>query len=185
MNTRQPPEVTMHKLVAVLGFLLAYLVSGSALAQQIYRSVDENGNVVFSDQPPAPGQDAEQVELGEMNTAAPLKVRPQPAPAAEEPEPAPEARVSISSPDDENTIAMGPGNFSVSGRTEPALGPGERLQLFMDGEAVGPPQTDASWGLQGVLRGPHDLVIRRVTADGKVLAESDSVRIYVLRPSIR
>lgn len=175
----------MGKLVAVLGFLVAYSVSGSALAQQIYRSVDEHGNVVFSDQPPPPGQQGEQVELGELNTAAPPAPRPRPAPEPKKAEPAQEPAVTITSPANETTIAMGPGNFSVSGRAEPPLGPGEQLQLFMDGEAVGPPQAGANWGLQGVLRGPHDLVIRRVTSSGKAIAESDPVRVYVLRPSVR
>ena len=175
----------MHKLVAVLGFLLAYLVSGSAAAQPIYRSVDESGNVVFSDQPPPPGQEAEEVKLGDLNTAAPPEPLPRATPEQKKPEPAPAPSVTITSPADEATIAMGPGNFSVSGRAEPPLGPGERLQLFMDGEAVGPPQTGASWGLQGVLRGPHDLVIRRVTGSGRAVAESDAVRVYVLRPSVR
>ena len=175
----------MGKHPIATGIVLALLVSVPALAQKIYRTVDENGNVVFSDQPPPQGQAAEQVELGELNTAAPLEVRPRPEPAPEEPEPAPEPGISITSPGDESTIAMGPGNFSVSGRAEPPLGPGERLQLLMDGEAIGPAQASNRWSLEGVLRGPHDLVIRRVTASGKVLAESDSVRIYVLRPSIR
>ena len=175
----------MGKHPVATGLLVALLVSGPALAQQIYRSVDENGNVVFSDQPPLPGQTAERVELGELNTAAPPPPKaPAPA-AAPAPAPTPAPTVTITSPANEATIAMGPGNFSVSGRAEPPLGPGERLQLLMDGDAVGAPQASASWGLEGVLRGPHDLVIRRLASGGKVLAESDSVRVYVLRPSVR
>lgn len=58
MEPSQPPEVTMDKLAAVLGVVIASVLSGPALAQQIYRSVDEHGNVVFSDQPPPPGQKA-------------------------------------------------------------------------------------------------------------------------------
>jgi hypothetical protein len=185
MGKSQPLEVTMGKLVAVSGVVFACVVSGSALAQQIYRSVDESGNVVFSDQPPAPGQEGEQVELGELNTAPPPEPRPRPAPTQQKPEPAPDPTETITSPENETTIAMGPGNFSVSGSAEPPLGPGERLQLFMDGEAVGPPQASASWGLQGVLRGPHDLVIRRMNNSGRTVAESGSVRVYVLRPSVR
>ena len=156
-----------------------------ALSSIILPSGEKHGNVVFSDQPPAPGQEGEQVELGDLNTAPPPEPRPRPAPAQQKPEPAPARTVSITSPENETTIAMGPGNFSVSGSAEPPLGPGERLQLFMDGEAVGPPQASASWGLQGVLRGPHDLVIRRVNNSGKTVAESDAVRVYVLRPSVR
>lgn len=175
----------MGRLVTVLGVLVAHAVCGAALAQQIYRSLDENGNVVFSDQPPPPGQEGEPVKLRELNTAAPPEPLPRPAPEPEKAEPPVAPTVTITSPANETTIAMGPGNFSVSGRAEPPLGPGEQLQLFMDGEAVGPPQAGASWGLQGVLRGPHDLVIRRVTSSGKAIAESDPVRVYVLRPSVR
>ncbi|HBO12061.1 MAG TPA: DUF4124 domain-containing protein, partial [Halieaceae bacterium] len=75
----------MGKLVAVSGVVFACIVSGAALAQQIYRSVDEHGNVVFSDQPPAPGQEGEQVELGDLNTAPPPEPRPRPAPAQQKP----------------------------------------------------------------------------------------------------
>ena len=175
----------MDKLVAILGLVIACVVSGSVLAQKIYRTVDEHGNVVFSDQPPAPGQEGEQVELGDLNTAPPPEPLPRPAPERREPEPAPEPTVTITSPADETTIAMGPENFSVSGRAEPPLGPGERLQLLMDGEAVGAPQASANWRLEGVLRGPHDLVIQRVTSTGKAIAQSDPTRVYVLRPSVR
>lgn len=177
----------MDKLLAAALVVCAASLPGTAIADtQIYRSVDEQGNAVFSDQPPPPGTTAEEVDLQDLNTApAPeprTRDRPQPQ---EERERAPAPSVTITAPDDETTIAMGPGNFSVSGSTTPPLGAGEQLQLFMDGEAVGQPRKQASWSLTGVLRGPHDLVIRRLDRNDRVIAESEAVRVFVLRPSIR
>lgn len=170
------------KAVAALG--VAALV-GTPLLAQIYRSVDEQGNVVFSDQPPPPGTPSEEVELGELNTtpppATPSRATRQTTPAEAPPEPT----VTITAPENEATIAMGPGNFSVSASVSPPLRAGEALQLRMDGEPVGEPRREPSWSLTGVLRGPHDLVLRRVDAAGNTVAESEAVRVFVLRPSIQ
>ena len=92
--------------------------------------------------------------------------------------------VAITSPDNETTIAMGPGNFSVSAAVEPALGEGGLLQLFIDGAPSGEPQAGGSWALTNVFRGAHDLSVAVVDSKGARLAESAAVRVYVLRPSV-
>ena len=56
--------------------------------------------------------------------------------------------------------------------------------MLMYGYPQGSPQTTATWKLENVLRGPHDLVVQRLDSSGKVLATSDPVRVYVLRPGI-
>ena len=95
-----------------------------------------------------------------------------------------EFSVSIASPTDETTIAIGPGNVTVTAQATPALGNLEQLQLFLDGEAFGDPQRSNTWFLKGLMRGPHDLEIERLDRRGNSLARSDSVRIFVLRPSV-
>jgi cell division protein FtsN len=57
----------------VLMVLAALLVCscGVAQAQTVYKSVDENGNVTFSDTPPADDRVAEQLELNVPAPAAP------------------------------------------------------------------------------------------------------------------
>jgi hypothetical protein len=95
-----------------------------------------------------------------------------------------EPTVTITSPADETTIAMGPGNFSVSVSVDPPLSRGEELVLMIDGQAYGAAQTGRSWFVEGALRGPHDLVVQRIGRGGGTLAVSEPVRVYVLRPSI-
>ena len=158
---------------------------------QIYKVIDGENGVVFTDKPSVMGnssnQSVEEVELEETNTSAPIQARPPAEPRSNsgtESQAAESPTVSILSPANESTIAMGPGNFTVSASASPALSAGEKLVLLVDGVAQGEAQPSGSWFIQGALRGPHDLVVQRTTSRGKMIASSEPVRVYVLRPSI-
>ena len=170
----------------VLGSILmiATLLSAQALGQ-IYRTTDANGNVVFTDTPP-PGDSAEQVQLQHTNTAEPVEVPP---PAAQQPEAVledalPVQVVKITSPANEETIPMGGGNFSVVARVEPPLEKGQSLRLSLDGKPTGKLQQSGFWDLTNIDRGAHDLTVAVVDSSGQVIAGSDPVRVYVMRPGL-
>jgi hypothetical protein len=171
----------MHRLLTLS---IALALSAGAAAQ-IYKSTDEKGNVVFSDTPPQGQSQATEVELKPLNTAPPPAALPRSKPEKKKKsDEGPQYLTRIVAPENESTIAKGPGDFSVSASVEPPLGRRESLQLLMDGEPQGPPQQGTSWSLTGVMRGPHDLVVARQSGD-QVLDRSEPVRVYVLRPSIR
>lgn len=163
--------------------LCAVFLSLYALASvaQVYRHVDENGNVTFTDRPPP---DAERVQLQETNTSAPPPVIPRPEPAKPAPEAGPGSYTArITAPAHETIIPNGPGNFSVSASIDPALGSGDLLQLKMDGSPQGEPQAGSSWALTNIFRGEHHITIAVVNKDGKELAISEPVTVFVFRPS--
>ncbi len=173
-------------LIAALPILLLALPGWT----QIYKVTDDEEGVVFTDRPETISntghQNVEEVEIQEINTAAPVDVPPPPPPTAtatEEPEVV-APTVSITSPTNESTIAMGPGNFAVSASVAPPLNRGELLVLMIDGQAYGAPQTSSSWFVEAAIRGPHDLVVQRTNSRGKTIALSEPVRVYVLRPSV-
>jgi len=181
-------------LTAITG-LPAALFTGMLLitslaSAQVYKVTDEKNGVTFTDRPQEAGEGTvEKIEIREPNTApaptpAPAGTARDPVPMDSEDDEATSAQVSITSPDNESTIAMGPGNFTVSARAEPPLAAGERLILMIDGQAFGAEQSATSWFVEGAMRGPHDLVVRRINARGETLATSEPVRVYVLRPSI-
>ena len=183
----------MNRHLATLAATLFGLSLGlgftAAAGAQIYKVTDENGAVIFTDQPDTvtatQEQDIEEVDLPELNTAAPVEARPTPPPSASQREESTaKPTVAITSPTNESTIAMGPGNFTVSASVEPALSRSERLVLYVDGQPVGSAQSSATWFIEGALRGPHDLVVHRTNSQGKTLVTSESVRVYVLRPSV-
>jgi hypothetical protein len=171
-----------------LVLLVLLLTPLTGLAQSIYRTVDEQGNVVFTDAPPASTQPTERVEVNRTNTVQPPAEATRPAPAnasgAGEAEIAPLGyTVAITAPANETIIAMGPGNFTVSVSVTPPLNKYEGLQLFMDGEPRGGPQIDPTWDLTNVFRGQHDITVGVVDKSGKTLAMSPPVRVFVYRPS--
>lgn len=179
------PFQRLHHIAAIALLLAA---ASMAMATEIYKRTDAQGNVTFSDQPPAPGETAEKVPLRELNTTP--AVQPSAVPSAStsrneaEPPDQQSFSISIASPANETTIPMGPGDVTVTAQATPPLGSLELLQLFLDGEAHGEPQHSTTWSLEGLLRGPHDLVVERLDRRGNRLDRSDSVRVYVLRPSV-
>lgn len=161
--------------------LLLLLLPWAAQAQTIYRSTDAQGNVVFTDKPPAAGVANEEIQLRQLNTAPAPEVQPARRPDVDT-QPQQRPTVSIVAPEDQSVIPMGGGDFDVQASVTPPLAPGERLQLHIDGAASGEPQGGTSWSLRNVFRGGHNLSIQRLDADGKVIAESDPVHVQVMRP---
>ena len=167
--------------------LLLFPLAGGA-ESTIYRTTDEQGNVIFTDAPPADGHPGERVDVPPVNTTPAPQVRESPteessAPSTEEEAQAP-PQVAITYPPNETTIPQGPGNFSVTADVTRPLQSSERLQLQLDGEPRGEPQRQGTWNLTNVLRGAHDLTVSVLGEEGEPLATSEPVRVYVLRPSV-
>ena len=178
--------MTRFAPVALLALLLTPLtgLAGSPGAP-IYRTTDEQGNVVFTDTPPADAGPAERVELPPINTSAPPPIAPAAAAGSADKEAqAASYSITITSPADETSFPMGPGNFSVNATVAPSPGDSARLQLFIDGAPWGEPQRSTTWALTNVFRGQHDLTVGVMDASGAQLASSPPIRVFVHRPSI-
>lgn len=164
--------------------LMITAIFATQAAAQIYKTTDADGNVVFTDQPPAGTSSSEQVDLQHTNTAPAVTPRPRSAAKPREAEEPAPIEVSITSPANETTIPMGGGIFDVSAAVNPGIEEGQTLQLLMDGTPKGGPQTGSLWKLENVFRGAHDLSVQVFDSDGKVIATSDPVRVYVMRPGL-
>jgi hypothetical protein len=167
--------------VILLALLLLPL---AGTADQVFRTTDEQGNVVFTDAPPAGVNQTEQVELQPTNTTPPPPERQAPAEASQVKEVKPYYSLKIAEPANETSIPMGPGNFSVSVIVQPELRGKDRFQLFMDGEPREAPQRATRWDLTNVFRGEHNITVSILNAEGKTVASSNSIQVFVHRPSI-
>lgn len=165
--------------------LAILLASFNSAADSIYRTTDADGNVVFTDAPNANSRPAEKVEIQRTNTTEPPQITPLPDinTSGNEQDAAPPYSVTITTPADETSFPMGPGNFSVSVKVSPSLKKYDGLQLFVDGVAWGTPQLDTLWDLINVFRGQHDLTVAIVNKTGDTQAMSAPVRVFVHRPS--
>ena len=171
----------MIRLLLLLSLRLPVATQGS---QPSYQCTDAQGNVVFTDKPPAEGTAREEVTLRRLNTqpAPDMSSAPAPRDIAPEAEPAVARTVTITSPADQTVIPMGQGDFTVEASAQPPLSSGEKLVLQIDGAPVGDAQTNGRWALTNVLRGGHDLTVVRLGASGAEVARSPSVHVQVMRP---
>ena len=171
---------------AWLGVLLI-LATNTATAQTVYKVVDEQGNVTFTDTTPS-GAIAEEQSINATNTTPAPQWNGDITSADSEAARAVDSQsfeTRITTPADQATIPMGPGTFVVEVAVSPALGPEENLVLTLDGAAVGAPQKGAIWQLTNVFRGEHRLQVLRLDADGTQHDASPEHIVYVMRPSVR
>ncbi len=149
---------------------------------QVYKHVDENGNVTFTDQPPPNSQP---VEIRDLNTVAPPPVVEYATEAAPPEEVSINYEVSITSPENDHVVPLGPGNFSVSASVSPSLAAGHSLQLMLNGDPRQGPQTSGSWALTNVFRGANELFVVVQDEKQKELARSAPITVNVFRPRSR
>ena len=163
-------------------FLVLLMAVPVVCIAQVYKHVDENGKVTFTDRPAA---NSERIEVRAPNTlAAPPEIEYATEPKKEPVVASQSYTLEITSPANETVIPNGPGNFSVSASVSPGLQGGTQLQLLIDGEPRGEPQQGTSWALTNVYRGAHQLVVVALDGNGKGVGESDPITVYVFRPSI-
>ena len=168
-------------------FIAATALALTGLANaQIYKSVDANGVVTFSDTPPKDSQTkVEQIETpATVNAMQATPIAPADSEERDGNEVGIDRVIGIVSPTDNATIPMGAGIFDVAVDTTPELGDSESVELYLDEEKVGEAQTELTWTLNYVIRGAHKLEAKWVTEDGAILATSEPITVFVLRPSI-
>ncbi|AOU99262.1 hypothetical protein BI364_16145 [Acidihalobacter yilgarnensis] len=169
--------------MARLLFIFCLLFTTAAQAT-IYRWVNAQGDVVFSDVPP-PNGNAQKLELNHpLNTMqTPQQLSgPQPATGSSG-QVAPYRSLAITSPTNNQSVRANNGDITVSLSLSPALRPGDRIRLFMDGAQVYS-GTSTQIPLSNVNRGTHMLYAAVETAGGSVAIRSSGISFTLLRHSI-
>lgn len=161
-------------------------VGSGSLSAEIYRTVDEQGNVVFTD---TPAVNSKPVELGPASTYSPppqISTTQTRTPDTEESETTFYSALRIVRPAEEETIRDNTGNVSVSLEIEPALlvQAGHRVQFFLDGEAIGAPSSVLKTSFANVDRGEHQVEAAVIDVSGEPILRTSSVRFFLHRYSI-
>ena len=166
--------------IGCLTVATAVISAGVASAGPIYRQVDGDGRITFTDTP-RPG--AERLLQGTGNTyrappRPPIAQVAEPVQAQSEAVSAYES-VSIAWPKEE-AIRANDGRIRIVAATQPELQPGHRARLLLDGEIV--QQGDGlTFDLTEVNRGTHEFTVRIVNDAGHVLAQSRPKVVHMLR----
>ena len=166
----------MHKGCGVILFAIALGLSFSALAT-IYKWVDEDGKVHYSDKP----REGAQVLTPNPNTENAIKFSvPHEAQVDDQQPTANNISVQILSPVDQQTLRNNSGDFTVTATVSPRAANTMNV-LLMDGQAVGQPQKSSVFNLQGIDRGAHTLKIQVVDGQQRVVATSPEITIFLHR----
>jgi hypothetical protein len=169
-------------------FTLILLASSLALAATVYKWVDENGTVHYSDQP---HPNAQKVQVQDVQTY-PSSQTPSQAAAtakAQQQGPTPDARQSyrgcaIVNPQDGAALAN-PDSLSVSVRTDPGVQPGDQVYILLDGAALnGGNPTGSSFTISPVDRGTHTLQAVVRDSAGNLQCQTPGITVDVHQNSI-
>lgn len=155
-------------------------------SDKVYKTTDEMGNPVFSDEA---SSDAEEVEVGEPTTFSGQQLTEQydyysPDENNDSDQAAHYDSLAITYPGNDQTIRSNPGDLEVRFNVSPAPKSGHRLQLVMDGQVYRTLKSAGPVQLTNVDRGTHNLNLQVVDEEGEVIQEGPAVTMHLLRHSI-
>ena len=175
-----------------LPLLLAMLLPGFlAQADEIYRTVDEHGNVVFTDTPsPRQRETAERVKVNPPNTFTTSgdTVSSGGLTPFRNGDDGDHYRLLISAPQNAQTVRSNDGSVVIETSVTPGLRRNHRLVLVLDGQALAVEPDGTTWHLSNLDRGTHEVVLQVVDPNqsGAVARSPHSVfhlqRATVARP---
>ncbi len=173
--------------VAILSIaaLLAMAPLLSVWAQDIYKTVDENGNTVYTDQKPS--DDAQPVKLKELTVVDPVELGNEPAVAGDrgqagDNDSGPDFGLRIVTPGEQESVWNTAYVLTVQVQTARELPSGARLAYIVDGE-VRTTTRAQSVEIEEVYRGEHQLSVELRASDGRVLASAGPVTFFMRQHS--
>jgi len=166
----------------------------AAESDKIYKTTDEDGNTVFTNEKPS--EDAEPVDLEPLNTVPPEQITdPEASPRDQnqaggqqrQDQATPRYRgVAIKYPPPGQTVRHNGGVVPFQVETQPAgkpLAEGHRIQVVLDGE-VRDSGRKRQISVSAVNRGPHTAEARIVDQDGAAITSSEPVEFTLLRAAL-
>lgn len=182
--------------LSLSALLLLACMDATAAADRIYKTVDENGNVVFTDIPPREDEKSEQVVIENPNSFDAAEAAPDEGQWIVE-QPGDQSgngggqtaatfrygTLSVASPANDEAVRDNAGNVTIIANVAPRLQPGHVMRLFMDGSVVQEgPQT--TFNLTNVDRGTHTVKLDITDDKGDVLISSKPSTFHLLRYAI-
>lgn len=180
-----------HKQAVNIKLLVIFVaLVSTSVAAQVYKRVDSQGNVTYSDQP-VPG--SKPVKLPEIQTYTPTPTRSknesnvnvEGATKIDGPEPMPNYAVSVASPGDDATVINNEGTVPLSVNVQPPLRKTEKVVITFDGQPIGPASSSTTATMTFVDRGSHSVGARVVDAGGNTVASARPITFFLRRQFIK
>lgn len=164
------PPLSVSLLVTLL-----LMVSTLCLATDVYKTVDEQGRVIYTDKPT--GTNSELVKIPEPIVVPEVIPKPR-IEAPKEPAPPTSYNVTMTHPTPEMHINPGTFHLPIQVNTNPSVHPLHRLVVLDNGQPID------GMMIEYIVRGTHTIQAQVLDQRGKVLGSSEVVTVYVHRPTI-
>lgn len=165
------------------------LAAGTACAATVWKWVDENGVVHYSDRPV---EGAEVIELGSVQTfpgqqpgRAATRSRSSSATSSRQATQGRYRRFEVVRPEQQETLWNIGGTLEIELALDPSLAPEHRIDVFVDGTRRDIGATSTTFSVPEVFRGTHTLQAVIVDANGNDLLRSLAVTFHVQQTSIQ
>jgi Domain of unknown function (DUF4124) len=164
-------------------FTLIFLAAPLALATTVYKWVDDDGVVHYSDQP---HPNAQKLQVKDVQTykSSPVTAGGPPTPPPPRSAGAYRGCAILQPPTASDYANID--SLSVVVQTDPALRAGDQIYVLLDGQALnGGAPTGAQFNLSPVDRGEHSLQAVVKASDGSVVCQTSDVTFNVHQPSVQ
>lgn len=172
----------------ILGVTAFLAVPVAQAAAEVYRWVDENGVVHYSDQP-HPGAERLRIESAPApgtrlpaNVTAPRRAVGEQASGQDSDASFSYQSLTVSQPAAEETLWNIGATLNVTLDLQPTLRPGHQVRVYFDGEAR--EVSGTRFTVDEVYRGVHNIQAEVVDANGNVMIRSQPNRFYVQQTSV-
>lgn len=168
---------------------LIFLFASAAVRadSKIYHWIDEQGKSHFSDTA-SPGTKEISVHnqnlLVNSETTEPKAANELSIAVEEEKQSAIKYQATITSPLDDVALRSNEGTINIQVVTIPEKKNNHKLQLFLDGKALGEAQISPTISAQNIDRGTHQVQVQLLDENGKLLAKTQVVTVHLQRASI-
>ncbi|PXF64007.1 DUF4124 domain-containing protein [Kangiella spongicola] len=178
----------MKSLLVTIVSLLALScgsIATSAKETVMYKKIDKDGNVVFTDKPiPGSKPITVKTDVNVVSTPKPAYKAPTISDSSEEDDDEKKFKyevLAIDTPKNDEGIRANDGRINVIVAVTPNLRPNHSVQLKLDGNNVGQAQKIPYFNLTEVERGTHQLQAMIIDDDsGETVQSSDAISFHAL-----
>lgn len=186
-------KIWVLKTFLMILFAFSLAVTSTALTAQVYKTVDKDGNVTYTDQPPADG--SKPIELAPISVIeapiyekAPEATQADGAIEGDEEVPLKTLRrnykdFAIISPQAEESVWAPDGPISIAWQTGLALQEGMQVTIFLDGKRHST-TTQQMVVVVGLERGEHNVSAELRDSRNRTVATTARVVFFVRQPGL-
>lgn len=179
----------MKRIVALLGVVaLSGTVACTVAQAEVYKRVDAQGNVTYSDEPLDGGEAIEvkpvtTVTLPKADQVREIVERNRRNEDRDQQPSQPYGNVGFVAPENNSAFHSGSGDVTFSVSSQPALRQGHLFEVSLDGQPIGQ-NASGQFSVNNVYRGSHEASVNIVDSQGRIIQPGQSISFTIHRPSV-